>query len=474
MAKFESNQMRRAHRVDIPLTVVIKGHAYRSKDWSMTGVGVDNLAYVPEVDEIMDGALIISLQDAKLEIPVKLLFKVKRGNVSGFEFSKISEKNRRVLREFLELSLEGKLEQVDGIMSIYNEPIIDSPIKESVVFSDAEETAFKKAFAKRAKLYIGLGVILLIVLLLTIFYNTSYVYRSIGTVSGNFMKVSSGASGQISKFHISVGDKVYQNDILFTLNDQMILNKIDILERKLVDLKAAGAPVRRSNRVPYSYNRAILDQLQRDKTKDENAYASAKELFYNRLISKYDLQKLEAIATDSKIKYLKEKDRYRNLMANSASKVSSTPNTNASMISLITQLELQREELIGRLNSLRVLSPVEGEVYAIKYHAGHFITSSSEVLVIEINEPPFVVCKLKQEEALNITKNMVVKVYSDTTNKTYTAHVQTMGNLSLNTNSEITGEVGLKEVTVQIVFDDKELRLQLNDRVKVWFYRPLL
>ena len=43
MATIESNQMRRAHRVDIPLTIVINNKAYKSKDWSMTGAGVENL-----------------------------------------------------------------------------------------------------------------------------------------------------------------------------------------------------------------------------------------------------------------------------------------------------------------------------------------------------------------------------------------------------------------------------------------------
>ena len=58
------------------------------------------------------------MQDAKLEIPIKLQFKVKRDTSSGFEFVDLTEKNKRILREFLELSIEGRLDQTDGLLSI--------------------------------------------------------------------------------------------------------------------------------------------------------------------------------------------------------------------------------------------------------------------------------------------------------------------------------------------------------------------
>ena len=133
MAIIESNQMRRAHRVDIPLTVVIDKKAYRTKDWSMTGVGIENLDREMQKDEIISASLVLALQDARIEMPVSLQFKINRDNISGFEFHKIAEKNKRVLKEFLELSIEGRLNQTDNLISIYNEPIIDTPIKESVV-----------------------------------------------------------------------------------------------------------------------------------------------------------------------------------------------------------------------------------------------------------------------------------------------------------------------------------------------------
>ena len=462
MAVVESNQMRRAHRVDIPLIIVINGLAYKSKDWSMTGAGVDDLDLKLDLDEIVPASIVLAFQEAKIEIPVSLQFKVKRGTVSGFEFEQISEKNKRVLREFLELSIEGKLDHVDGLLSIYNEPIIDTPIKESVVLSDEEDSALKKAFLKRSKLYIKLGILFFILFIATIYYNTSYVYRSIGTISGNFVKISSSVNGKIGKIHVKVGDKVRPNDLLFELDDKMTLSQIEILDGKLADLRGH----RGDSRVAKQGSSQVLRLLKTDMNRTYSSYKSAKELYDSRLISINDLRKVEDVYSRSKVKYLQEKNRYEGAGSNA--------NGGSGIISLITQFELRREELINKLNYLRVFSQTDGSVYAIKSHEGNYVGSSDEVMVLETNEASFVVCKVKQEESVRIQNGMSVKVYSSATDETYPASIETIGNLSLNTESEITNEVSLKEVTVKIVFDDKKLRLSLNERVKVWFYRPLL
>jgi len=461
MATIESNQMRRAHRVDIPLIVVIDGVAYRSKDWSMTGVGVDNLDANLDLDEIVDASLVLALKEAKLEIPVKLQFKVKRNNVSGFEFNEISQKNKRVLREFLELSIEGKLDQVDGLISIYNEPVIDTPIKESVVLSDEEESALKKAFAKRSKLYIRIAVAFFILLLISIYYNTTYVYRSIGTVSGNFIKVSPSISGKISKIDVKTGQMVHKDDLLFELDDKMVLNKIDIIDAKLADIRG----YRGVGAANTKNNAQLLRILKSEYNKAYSSYKSAKSLYNKRIISLNDFRKIQSGYNRAKIKYLQEKNRYSNLTAKA--------NSSSSIISLVTQFELKREELINTLNYLRVFSPKEGHIYAIKSNEGDYVNAKDEVVVLETDSTSFVVCKLKQDEALKIKRGMKVKVYASSTDETYSAKVQTVGNLSLNTKSEITNEVSLKEVTIKVVFDDKDVRLPLNERVKVWFYRSL-
>ena len=461
MTTVETNQMRRAHRVDIPIGLVIDSTIYKSKDWSMTGIGLENIPHEYEVGEIIDSSIVLSLTETKIEFKVKLQFKIKRGNTSGFEFHNISEKQKRMLREFLELSIEGKLDTFDGILSIYNEPEINTPIKESVVFSDSEESAIKKEFVKRSNLYIKLGVLLFILIIATIYYNTRFVYRTVGTVSGNYVKVSPSMSGRIEKIYVKIGDKVQAKTLLVKLNDKMILNQLKIIDTKLVDLKSNFM----STPVQVEQNREILKILKRDMDKNYNAYISAKSLYKKRIITSFDVQRVKSEYTKLKLKYLQEKNRL--------SRVSSPKNNQSSIISLKLELELKREDLLNKLNYLRIFSETNGRIYAIKSHIGNYIGLSEELIVIETDESSFVVCKIKQDEAVNLKRGIKVQVYSSFKDETYDAHVEAIGNLALNTRSMITNEVSLEEVTVKIVFDRTDIKLPLNERVKVWFYRDL-
>jgi membrane fusion protein (multidrug efflux system) len=462
MATIEANYMRRAHRVDIPLLIVIDSVAYKSKNWSMTGAGIENFNKELQKDEIITGSIILALKEARIEMPIKLQFKVKIGDVSGFEFTEITQRNKKVLREFLELSIEGRLDQIDGLLSIYNEPVLDSPIKESVVLSDEEQSVLKKEFAKRSKLYIKLGIIFAVLVLATLYYNTAYVYRSIGTVSGNFVKISPSISGKISKIYVKTRQNIHPKTLLFELDDKMILSQIDIIEQKLADLNSRHGVVKKD----YRQDTQVLHLLESDMNKNYKAYSSAKQLYEGRLISVMDLDRVSNDYARTKVKYLQEKNRI------GTSTISQ--NSEASIISLKTELELKREELINTLNYLRIFSETDGIIYAIKSNVGNYVGSSDEVIVVETGESSFVVCKLKQEESVEINNGMSVKVYSSSTDKTYSAHIETIGNLALNTESEISNEVSLKEVTIKIVFDDSIMKLPLNERVKVWFYRPLI
>ncbi len=461
MAVVETNQMRRAHRVDIPIGIIIGSTVYKSKDWSMTGVGLENIPHDLEVGEIIDSAVRLSLTETKIEFEVKLQFKIKRDNISGFEFHNISEKQKRMLREFLELSIEGKLDSFDGILSIYNEPEINTPIKESVVFSDSEESAIKKEFVKRSNLYIKLGVLLFVLIIATIYYNTRFVYRTIGTVSGNFVKVSPSMSGRVEKIFVKVGDKVQTKTLLVKLNDKMILNQLKIIDTKLLDLSSNFI----NNPIPIQQNREVLNVLKRDMDKNYDAYISASNLHKKRIITSFDVQRVKIEYSKIKLKYLQEKNRLNAIL---------TPKNNqSSIISLRLTLELKKEELMNKLNNLRVFSEANGVVYAIKSHIGNYVGLAEELIVIETDEASFVVCKIKQDEAVNLKRGVKVQVYSSFKDETYDAHVEAIGNLALNTRSMITNEVSLEEVTVKIVFDKTDVKLHLNERVKVWFYRDL-
>ena len=118
MISREANLPRKAMRVAIPLFVDIDGRTYAAHDWSTTGVGLAELERVPDDDELLAARLSFPMLESTLLIPVQLRFRGLHEGIAGFEFHELSARNRRILRHYIELSLDGKLGDVDDIVAV--------------------------------------------------------------------------------------------------------------------------------------------------------------------------------------------------------------------------------------------------------------------------------------------------------------------------------------------------------------------
>ena len=127
MLSKEPNYARKAQRVDLPLLVQINGKSYKAKDWSLSGVGILDLEITFEKDRKIDCMLVLPLQDAHFSLPASIVIKNVRGNITGCEFADLAPRNKRVLRRFIELAIEGQLDNVEDLIAVYSEPVI-SPI----------------------------------------------------------------------------------------------------------------------------------------------------------------------------------------------------------------------------------------------------------------------------------------------------------------------------------------------------------
>ncbi|MBN2894987.1 MAG: HlyD family efflux transporter periplasmic adaptor subunit [Campylobacterales bacterium] len=451
----EANQMRRSHRVTIPLYIRLGQTLYTTNDWSMTGVGIKGVETTYTHDEIVESSLLLQFTEARLEIPVKLQFKNSRNDIAGFEFVSLGESNRKVLREYLELSIEGRLQNTDGILGIYNEPIVETPVKESVMLSDAEAGILERAFQKRVRLYTIVGTLFVFLILTTIYYNTQYVYRSIGVISGNFIKISPAVSGKMSDLHVSIGDSVSEGALLFELDERMTVDKIEIIDQKLLLLGPAQPQ-------PEPSSDALRAMLQQERNTLDKRLRQTKMLVDQRLLTQAELDRAQDALLKADIRL--EQERQRDGGGESQSKA---------LLALKTELELRRAELINELGYRRVFAPVSGKVYAIKSSIGNYVGSSDEVMVLQTKNAPFVVCKLLKEETVDIYSGMAARIYVPSLDQTFDATVEAIGNLAINTQSMLSDEVSLKEITVKLRFSAPLHDGQLNERVKVWFSRPL-
>ncbi len=176
----ESNQMRKSHRVDLPLTVQIDGVSYKTKDWSMNSIGILDLTEDLEAGQVIESQCMFPMIDSMIVLNIKLEFKRRFKNCYGFEFIGLSPQVHRVLRQYIELVMEGKLNGLEDVVSVLTMPMLDTPLEDALTLSDEEEGVMAKHFKSGSTVAIVGGVFFLFILLATLFYNTSYRVDGIG------------------------------------------------------------------------------------------------------------------------------------------------------------------------------------------------------------------------------------------------------------------------------------------------------
>ncbi|HFA59088.1 MAG TPA: PilZ domain-containing protein, partial [Rhodospirillales bacterium] len=124
----EPNSRRRAHRVDLPMVVEIDGRALPARDWSVTGVAVEvPPGFEPKGDGVLSARLMIPMHGASLALRVKLRLVARDGEVARFAFVDLSPRDRRILRQYIELGIEGRLDNVEDMIALLAQPELPSP-----------------------------------------------------------------------------------------------------------------------------------------------------------------------------------------------------------------------------------------------------------------------------------------------------------------------------------------------------------
>jgi hypothetical protein len=167
----EPNSKRKSLRVAIPLYVEIAGVTYGVSNWSTTGIGVVGLASVPEPGEVVPARISFPMLESTLTIAVELAFRARHEEVFGFDFHDLSARNKRVLRHYIELSVDGKLGDVEDIVAVALSPATTSPIELPLNLSQPGPYGTLQTFVKRNFAGGGVGLAVLGGVVSLLFYN---------------------------------------------------------------------------------------------------------------------------------------------------------------------------------------------------------------------------------------------------------------------------------------------------------------
>ncbi len=457
----EFNYPRKSHRVDIPLLIQVDGRVYKTSDWSMIGVGILDLDKDLQVGDRFPGRLILPLSDASMQLDVELVCRNRRANITGCEFEKLSNRHRRVLRHFIELAMEGRLDTLEDLAADLAAPDIESPLETALALSEEEELSLLAKFRSRASLALILGVCFAFFLAFTLWYNLVFLYKTVGVVSGDFLNVSSARSGILGAVLHQPVDTVHAGDILFELSStDLILTRREKQDR-LAALQEQLKTLRNS-----SADSELLKALKEELGWKEDEFKSAARLHEKGIISIKDFSFVRNNWSRARISYLRQQ-WLEDQQGRTTSRLKEE---------LSREMEQLREEIISldrQLEQLRIRSPETGRVYTVGFQAGEYISGGDVVMVLAGDARPFILFKMPSSQVAKITLGTPVRFYSYATGRTSVGHVGAIGYKNISPRSDIMQEVSLDQTAVRVDLDGRIPGLLPNSRVKIWVRKQL-
>jgi len=192
--------------MNIPIHAVIENVTYPVTDWSTQGLNIalsaSHRPLVAEVGDIVSMALMLPTGDSSILLKAEGMLKKIEGTDYGFEIIHISDKNRRVLRHYATLAIEGDRNSVDDLSGDLFMTDVPTPIQEPIALTEKEHKEIHGSFLKRSFFYIVFGVLLVLFVLVTLVYNYLVLYESTGLIAGNAKNYTAPLDGVIKDVYV--------------------------------------------------------------------------------------------------------------------------------------------------------------------------------------------------------------------------------------------------------------------------------
>ncbi len=454
----EANYKRKAHRVDLPLLLEIDGKPYRARDWSIIGIGVEAFDMDLERDQIIPAQCVIPMPDSSFSLKVELQFKSRRGNVAGFEFHNLSRPNKRVLRQYIEHAVDGKIGNVEDLVSVVTTPGVATPIEDAITLTDLEAEGLTRHFKAKSYVSLSIGVLFVVFVIAVLFYNTVYRIHATGVVTGNIEKITANARGVVKAVHVEPNTFVDAGTPIFIIENPEVAISLTNIDKSLqaIEQQIQSLKLQRA-----SGNEVLVATLKQKLYKQEFQYQNAQRLFYKRIISIKDFSFVENQYQQALINYQRALDESQQDRELINQKIDVLDRQKSS-------LQNERDVLAERQSQQNVSAPIGGRVFHVQRSVGSYVTPNDVMILIEKNSSPHVFLKLLAEDALKIKIGMDAKVYAPSTDTDYEARVVAVGYSSANSNATVTQEASLNETLIRLEFTNDDVRLPPNTRVKVW------
>jgi len=483
--KFEPNHKRKSHRITIPIDAIIEHHTYKVLDWSAAGLRV---TYIPEnlqKGDTMILSLLLPTEDAAIILKVTAIVRNIYTDSCGMEITEISDRNRRVLRHYATLAIEGNFNQIENLSSNLFMTDVQTPIKEPVLLTDKEDQDLHQQFLKKL-FYVFLFAILFFVLVFfTFLHNYIVIASENGVVTGNTQRYQAPYDGKIKKIYVAPNQRVAKAQLLFemdTKNDRERLNyhrkRQKRLEKRVRENREMLEKLYKSLKVKNSDIQHIAEKkkayLQSRYALEKASMKKAKYLYEKHFITYVKYKEIENTYT----MFLKEytlsqqntgTDREKLMAQQEALKIKDQILSMQKIVQTIEE-SLQKNrlailELQQKIDHAMVLSSQRGVVHTLRYNSNEVVKFTEDVIVMEVHKKPYILTKISLEKVASLHRGEACLIYYSKPNATFSGKIVAFGNED---SADIVGSTK-DEVIVKIVPEREGVDLKFNEYVKVYF-----
>ncbi|MBV1888975.1 MAG: HlyD family efflux transporter periplasmic adaptor subunit, partial [Proteobacteria bacterium] len=356
-------------------------------------------------------------------------------------------------------AIDGRLDNLEDLVSIVTAPAINSPINEALTLSDIEIDSLSHKFRSRSRLAMGAGLIFVLLMAATLLYNTVYRVQATGLIAGNISRVTANTSGIIQAVYVEPDAYTKAGTRLFTVENPQQQLTLQSLRAKLRERKSQLSSLQKL--ATQDTSPALLNSLEAKLNRNKRDFEQAKALYKQHIVSFKDLKYLESQLNLSQIAYNRE--------------VKNSLTQNLAVRKQINELSIEIKSLTEQEAIVRsagasqtVHSLHDGKVFQIEHAAGSYVGSKDVVMLLEKNEQPVVLIRLLHNDALKVRLGMPAKIYVPIDDREYDAKISAIGHTAINSASTDSMEASLDETLIKLEFDNQDLRFPANARVKVW------
>lgn len=449
---YHSHDQRKHYRLTTPIWVHIDNKVYKTKDWSVGGLAIENFHRDVEHGEAFKLKIIIKFQGFNIEFDAHAKAIGTNNNKTRLKFDKLSDRSKNILQFFSQSIISGEMVDFEDTIKRIDMPInlqeenIDQYRKNK---PPLRRWPFKAIFF--SLLYLIAGILLLSYLVLIIYSNFMHLKVESAVVSASIEEVVSPFDGIIEKYYVKKNDLVDTDQLLVKIKDHELEHKLAIEKTNHSEAKADHelkskflATEKNKLNIYEDIGKTKLDELKSNlheweerREKVYNDHQRALVLYQKNHISKAEMDMFEAEyeTVEHQLGEAKHqlKVQEQALKSVESGHYFSTDQLEGEIPQYIAHLERAKQgveiskDRIAALEKqidIRTLkSPFPGHIVDTFKSNGNTVSRGDVLLKLEHNENRYITAYLTQDEIVELNLDNQVTVYIPAIKKRFTGKI---------------------------------------------------